>query len=110
MQIEQYQQWVRQFYQQQGWYERSPFMRVTYLTEEIGEVAYAVRAIEIGRERPDETEASQQQKRDNLIEELGDVMDNIFVLADKYDISMTEVLELHQAKFEKRYLQKNIEK
>ncbi len=33
-------------------------------------------------------------------------MDNLFVLADKYGISMTEVLERHQAKFEKRYLQK----
>ncbi|AWW33909.1 hypothetical protein CT138_03185 [Mannheimia varigena] len=110
MQIEQYQQWVRKFYQQQGWYERSPFMRVTYLTEEIGEVACAVRAIEIGRERPDESENSHQQKREDLIEELGDVMDNIFVLADKYGISMTEVIERHQAKFEKRYLQKNVEK
>ncbi|EXI62185.1 hypothetical protein MHD_10040 [Mannheimia granulomatis] len=110
MQIEQYQQWVREFYQQQGWYERNPFMRMTYLTEEIGEVACAVRAIEIGRERPDETEASQKQKRDNLIEELGDVMDNLFVLADKYDISMRDVIERHQVKFEARYLQKNHEK
>ncbi|QLB15645.1 hypothetical protein A6B39_09365 [Mannheimia granulomatis] len=110
MQIEEYQQWAREFYQQQGWYERNPFIRMTYLTEEIGEVACAVRAIEIGRERPDETEASQQQKRDNLIEELGDVMDNLFILADKYGISMKEVIKLHQTKFETRYLQKNSEK
>ncbi len=48
MQIEQYQQWVRQFYQQQGWYERSPFMRVTYLAEEIGEVACAVERLKSG--------------------------------------------------------------
>ncbi len=109
MQIEQYQQWVREFYQNQGWYERNPFMRMTYLAEEVGEVACAVRAIEIGRERPDKTEASQQQKRDNLIEELGDVMDNLFILADKYDISMADVIQRHQTKFEARYLQ-NIEK
>ncbi len=104
MQVADYQQWVREFYQQIGWYERNPFMRITYLAEEVGEVACAVRAIEIGRERPDESEASQQQKRDNLIEELGDVLDNLFVLADKYDISMEEVISRHQAKFEKRYL------
>lgn len=103
MEIKQYQQWVRQFYQQQGWYERNPFMRLAYLTEEIGEVACAVRAIEIGRERPDQTEASHQQKMDNLIEELGDVMDNLFVLADKYGISMSDVIQRHQAKFEQRY-------
>lgn len=105
MQIEQYQQWVRDFYKTQGWYERNPFMRMTYLTEEVGEVACAVRAIEVGRERPDETEASQQRKRENLIEELGDVMDNLFILADKYDISMAEVIQRHQTKFKARYLQ-----
>lgn len=103
MKVQDYQQWVRTFYQAQGWYERDPFMRITYLTEEIGEVACAVRAIEIGRERPDETEQSQQAKRDNLIEELGDVLDNLFVLADKYEISMQEVIERHQQKFEQRY-------
>lgn len=103
MKVQDYQQWVRTFYQSQGWYERDPFMRITYLTEEIGEVACAVRAIEIGRERPDETEQSQQAKRDNLIEELGDVLDNLFVLADKYEISMQEVIECHQQKFEQRY-------
>lgn len=104
MKIQDYQQWVREFYQQIGWYERNPFMRITYLTEEMGEVACAVRALEIGRERPDESDASLQQKHDNLIEELGDVLDNLFVLADKYGISMEEVILRHKAKFEHRYL------
>ncbi|MCK3658040.1 hypothetical protein A4G18_04755 [Pasteurellaceae bacterium Pebbles2] len=105
MKIQDYQLWVRDFYQKIGWYERNPFMRITYLAEEVGEVACAVRAIEIGRERPDESELSQQQKKDNLIEELGDVLDNLFVLADKYDISMEDVIKRHQTKFEQRYIQ-----
>lgn len=98
-----YQQWVRAFYQQQNWYERDVFRRLAYLTEEVGEVACAVRAIEIGRERPDQTEQSSEQKRENLIEELGDVFDNLFILADKYQISVEDVIARHQAKFIERY-------
>lgn len=103
MQIEDYQRWVAEFYQQQGWYERSPFVRMAYLTEEIGELARAVRAVEIGRERPDENEASQQIKMQNLVEELGDVLDNLFVLADKYGIALEDVIHSHQEKFIERY-------
>ncbi|SUT96342.1 MazG nucleotide pyrophosphohydrolase domain-containing protein [Actinobacillus lignieresii] len=104
MQIQDYQNWVRTFYQMQGWYCYNPFIQVNFLSEEVGEVARAVRAIEIGRDRPDETEASYQEKRACLIEELGDVLDNLFILADKYDISIEEVIEKHQAKFIKRYV------
>lgn len=103
MKIQDYQLWVRQFYQKQGWYDRNPFMRITYLTEEIGEVACAVRDIELGRERPDETDKSKRDKINHSIEELGDALDNIFILADKYGIDMEEVIIRHQQKFEQRY-------
>ncbi|MDO9758683.1 hypothetical protein F9874_05755 [Glaesserella parasuis] len=103
MHFQEYQQWVREFYQQQNWYERDVFRRLAYLTEEIGEVACAVRAIEIGRERPDEIEQDALQKKENLIEELGDVFDNLFILADKYDIAIEDVMAKHQQKFTKRY-------
>lgn len=103
MQFSDYQQWAREFYQQQGWYERDVFRRLAYVMEEVGEVAHAIRAIEIGRERPDQVEQNAQQKRENLIDELGDVFDNLFILADKYDISVEEVMKKHQQKFLKRY-------
>ncbi|WP_373819911.1 MazG nucleotide pyrophosphohydrolase domain-containing protein [Glaesserella sp.] len=106
MHFAEYQQWVREFYQQQGWYDREVFRRLAYLTEEVGEVACAVRSIEIGRERPDEIEQALLTKRENLIEELGDVFDNLFILADKYEISIEEVMSKHQVKFIKRYLTK----
>ncbi|VEI47376.1 pyrophosphatase [Actinobacillus equuli] len=32
------------------------------------------------------------------------MLDNLFILADKYDISIEEVIEKHQAKFIKRYV------
>ncbi|MDH2997286.1 hypothetical protein A1D22_06325 [Pasteurellaceae bacterium LFhippo2] len=103
MHFSEYQHWVRKFYQQQGWYERDVFRRLAYLTEEVGEVACAVRAIEIGRERPDEVELDYQGKREDLIEELGDVLDNLFILADKYEIDIEEVIARHKEKFVERY-------
>lgn len=104
MHFSEYQQWVSEFYKQQNWYDRDVFRRLAYLVEEVGEVACAVRAIEIGRERPDEAEQNLVDKRENLIEELGDVFDNLFILADKYDISLEEVIAKHQTKFVKRYV------
>lgn len=106
MHFSDYQQWTREFYQQQGWYERDVFRRLAYLMEEVGEVAHAIRTIEIGRERPDQIEQNAQQKRENLIDELGDVFDNLFILADKYNISVEEVMSKHRTKFVKRYLNK----
>lgn len=74
-----------------------------FLTEEVGEVARAVRTIEIGRDRPDERLRTDWENIDNLIEELGDVLDNIFILADKYHLSLDEIMKNHQEKLLKRY-------
>lgn len=104
MQFAEYQQWVSAFYKQRGWYGYTPFMRGNFLIEEVGELARAVRNLEIGRDRPDEQNIDQQRKLNNVIEELGDVLDNIFILADKYDISIEEVIAKHQAKFIARYV------
>jgi NTP pyrophosphatase (non-canonical NTP hydrolase) len=39
----------------------------------------------------------------DLKEELGDVLDNIFILADKYDIDLEDILVSHQAKLIERF-------
>lgn len=103
MDINQYQQWISDFYKNRGWYSLNPFIRVNFLSEETGEVARAVRALEIGRDRPDEETVSQAVLLNNLTEELGDVLDNIFILADKYNISLEQILERHQAKLLQRF-------
>lgn len=103
MNIQKYQKWVSFFYKERGWYELNPFIRVNFLSEETGEVARAVRGIEIGRDRPDEEEKSEVELIENLKEELGDVLDNIFILADKYDISLEDILESHQEKLQNRF-------
>ena len=103
MNIFEYQKWVTQFYKKRGWYDLNPFIRVNFLTEEVGEVSKAIRTIEIGRDRPDENALSKEKQIENLKEELGDVLDNLFILADKYDINLTEIMNSHKDKLSKRY-------
>lgn len=103
MEIKDYQTWLTEFYQQRGWYELNPFIRVNFLTEETGEVSRAIRAIEIGRDRPDEQVKSESELKEDLTEELGDVLDNLLILASKYDISLTEIMTKHQTKLTKRF-------
>ena len=71
--------------------------------EEVGEVSKAIRTIEIGRDRPDEATLTKEQQVENLKEELGDVLDNLFILADKYEIDLTEIMENHKNKLTNRY-------
>lgn len=104
MNILEYQKWITEFYKNRGWYELNSFIRVNFLTEEVGEVSKAIRTIEIGRDRPDEVTLPRDQQLANLKEELGDVLDNLFILADKYEIDLTEIMESHKDKLTKRYI------
>lgn len=103
MELQHYQQWISDFYKTRGWYTLSPFVRIGFLAEETGEVARAVRALEIGRDRPDEKEKDHEHLVQDLTEELGDVLDNIFILADKYDIRFEDILTSHKSKLEERF-------
>ncbi|WP_086315380.1 hypothetical protein A5821_002863 [Enterococcus sp. 7F3_DIV0205] len=107
MELQYYQQWISEFYKERGWYTLNSFIRVGFLAEETGEVARAVRALEIGRDRPDEEEKSSETLIQDLTEELGDVLDNIFILADKYDIRFEDILMSHKQKLEERFNEKN---
>lgn len=103
MQMNEVQQWIRQFYGERGWADYGPFIRVGFLMEEAGETARAVRAYEIGRDRPDETELPRDRLKQDLVEEIGDVLGNISLLADLYDISLEEAFEAHRQKLLKRF-------
>ena len=103
MNILEYQKWITDFYKKRGWYDLNAFIRVNFLTEEVGEVSKAIRTLEIGRYRLDEATSSKEQQVENLKEELGDVLDNLFILADKYQIDLTEIMESHKDKLTKRY-------
>lgn len=101
--MEEYQRWISEFYRKRKWYHYDPFIRANFLTEEVGEVSRAIRALEIGRDRPDEQMVDYPTLIDNLTEELGDVLDNLLIIADKYGIPFQEIMETHKEKLEKRY-------
>lgn len=103
MNIEEYQRFISDFYKARNWSQYDPFIRANFLAEEVGEVSRAIRTLEIGRDRPDEQEGLPEEKLANLTEELGDVLDNLFILADKYDISLETIMQKHKEKLLSRY-------
>lgn len=103
MNVTEFQQWVNDYYENRGWSELDIFIRIGFLAEETGEVARAIRALEIGRDRPDETNESFASNRKALVEELGDVLGNVIVIANKYDIPLEEVFQFHREKLSDRY-------
>ncbi|OAB25493.1 hypothetical protein PMSD_27455 [Paenibacillus macquariensis subsp. defensor] len=103
MDINAFQQWVKDYYEERGWSELDIFIRIGFLAEETGEVARAIRALEIGRNRPDETVSTYAENKQELIEELGDVLGNVIVIANKYDVSLEDIFKSHQEKLHNRY-------
>ncbi|WP_127494906.1 MazG nucleotide pyrophosphohydrolase domain-containing protein [Paenibacillus glycanilyticus] len=103
MKEQEFQQWIQDFYKERGWSGYGPFERMAFLTEEVGETARVVRTIEIGRDRPDEAAQPAEVLKQELIEELGDVLANVYILAGIYDLSIEEVLRAHKDKLSKRY-------
>lgn len=97
------QQWIETFYDQREWSKYGPFERIGFLMEEVGETARAIRALEIGRDRPDETTRPIDQLKENVIEELGDVLANVIILAKMYDVSLADILRKHQRKLSERF-------
>lgn len=103
MNTKEFQQWVETFYQTRGWADYGPFIRMGFLMEETGEVARVIRSLEIGRDRPDETTKKKEALKIELVEELGDVLSNLIILAKMYDISMDDIMEAHVKKLTQRF-------
>lgn len=103
MNVTEFQQWVKDYYEGRGWSELDIFIRIGFLAEETGEVARAIRALEIGRDRPDEVRGTYEENKQELTEELGDVLGNLIVIANKYNIPLEEVLQSHKKKLSERY-------
>ncbi|KRL97232.1 MazG nucleotide pyrophosphohydrolase domain-containing protein [Liquorilactobacillus satsumensis] len=103
MTLEKHQQWLKRFYERRGWYEYSPFVHANFLNEETGELARAIRAIEIGRDHPGEDKASVTALRSNLEEELADVLDQVVIISSKYEIDARSLLAASEAKLKERF-------
>ena len=103
MNVTEFQQWVKDYYKMRGWSDLDIFIRIGFLAEETGEVARAIRALEIGRDRPDEVVGTLEENKKELTEELGDVLGNLIVIANKYDISLEEIFRSHKEKLAECY-------
>jgi NTP pyrophosphatase (non-canonical NTP hydrolase) len=103
MNVTEFQKWVKDYYKMRGWSDLDIFIRIGFLAEETGEVARAIRALEIGRDRPDEVTGTLEENKKELTEELGDVLGNLIVIANKYDISLEEIFSSHKEKLAERY-------
>src|SRR6476661_6303445 len=99
MDIVAFQRWVEEFYEKRSWSQYNAFIRLNFLTEEVGEVSRVVRAIEIGRDRPDEDAKTEEE----LKEELGDVLSNLIILSQKYDLDLQDIMDAHVTKLSKRF-------
>ena len=102
MEAKEFQKWIADYYQSRGWVDLDIFIRIGFLAEETGEVARAMRALEIGRDRPDEEDSTFIEGKQELTEELGDVLGNVAVIANKYDIDLADIFTEHQKKLSKR--------
>lgn len=102
MTLKQYQDWLVDFYKSRDWYQYSSFIRLNFLTEEVGELSRAIRAIEIGRDHPGES-TSAKDRNYNLHEELADVMDQVLILCSQYDVDPDSLMGFSERKLEKRF-------
>ncbi|GIN57063.1 MazG nucleotide pyrophosphohydrolase domain-containing protein [Lederbergia ruris] len=103
MNAKEFQKWIDSYYKDRGWSDLDIFVRIGFLSEETGEVARAIRALEIGRDRPDEVEDMFEKCKENLTEELGDVLGNVAVIANKYNIDLEDIFLQHKNKLLHRY-------
>lgn len=105
MQLEEHQRWLVDFYKGRNWYRFSPLIRLNFMTEDLGELSRAVRALEIGRDHPGE-HIEKAGWQDNLVEEMADVMDQLLILADKFDIKPEQLMQQSERKLQKRFEEK----
>lgn len=54
-------------------------------------------------DRPDAVAGTFQENKTELTEELGDVLGNLILIANKYDICLEDILIAHKQKLQARY-------
>ena len=103
MNLKEHQAWLTDFYKTRGWYQYPTFIHLNFMTEEVGELSRAIRAIEIGRDHPGEAKKTPAELEDNLEEELADVLDQVLMISSKYDIDPETLLQRSQNKLTTRF-------
>lgn len=100
MDIGSYQKWVRDFDRERGWDLCLPAEVFVHFSEEAGEIARLVLALEGYREVPPEEE---ERLRPRLAEEIADAITFLLKLAYLYDVDVADGLARNVAKCDGRY-------
>lgn len=82
----------------------NPLYYIAKLAEELGELAEAALADEGSRRKIAKLKAAGVTPRQRLIEELGDVVNVAFLLAEQYDIPLSILLDTGSAKLKQKRL------
>lgn len=101
MDIEAYQRWVRDFDRERGWDLCLPAEVFVHFSEEAGEIARLVLALEGYREVSDAAEAA--RLRDRLEEEIADAITFLVKLAYQYEVDVARGLARNVDKCEGRF-------
>lgn len=95
--------WLTSFYKKRNWFQYSTFIRLNFLFEEVGELAQCIRSIELGRDHPGEEMQNQSELNAHLKEELADVLDQVLILSEKYNIDLDDLIAQSQTKLKQRF-------
>lgn len=82
----------------------NPLYYVTKLAEEVGELAEAALADQGSRRKVAKLKAAGATPRQCLVEELGDVVNVAFLLAEQYDIPLSTLLDTGSEKLKQKRL------
>ena len=83
---------------------KNPLYYIAKLTEELGELAESALANEGSRRKINKFKSSGLTPRDKLIEELGDVVNVAFLLAEQYNIPLSVLLDTGSIKLNEKRL------
>ena len=83
---------------------KNPLYYITKLTEELGELAESALANEGSRRKVSKFKNIGLTPRDKLIEELGDVVNVAFLLAEQYNIPLSVLLDTGSIKLKEKRL------
>ncbi|MEB4861266.1 MazG-like family protein [Priestia megaterium] len=98
-----FEQWIVNFYKERGWDQTTRFEKLGFLFEEIGEIAKAVRLYEIKKDNPNEKQKEEELIKAEILEELGDLLANLIIFANDFEISLDELTDQHKLKLLKRF-------
>lgn len=107
MNVNDFQQQLKQFYEDNGCSEADSFLCISLLTEETGEVAKMIRELEFGPHPLNTQIAPYKTSKKLLIEKLGNILSTITFIANQQDIKLQDICEEHLKKLDKIHTMMN---